>query len=113
MKINRWGRAHPGPALRGGIVADLPTVTIKADTALGYMIINQDDFNPDRHQPYGKTGFSRGLGEAKVPDLERLSNKDLAAWGREALGLEKLDGRMSRASIMKSINAGIAEQRDG
>ena len=33
-------------------MAELPTIKIKADSALGYMIVNQSDFDPKHHEPY-------------------------------------------------------------
>lgn len=92
-------------------MAELPTIKIKADNALGYVIINQDDFDPKQHSPY--PGPGRQKGKEPLPELAKLSNKDLAAWGRETLGLEDLDGRRARSLIMKRINAALAARRDG
>ena len=94
-------------------MAELPTIRIKAAGALGYMIINQSDFDPRQHEPYLEPGGGLKEGTAPLPELVELSNKDLAAWGREALGLADLDGRQARAVIMKRINAALAARRDG
>lgn len=100
-------------------MAELPTIKVKADTALGYMIINQDDFDPQQHKQYAEAmpnkAKSKTTGKAKLnlPKLMKLSNKDLAAWGRETLGLEDMSGRTARSALMKRINAALAAQQDG
>ena len=89
-------------------MAELPTIKIKADSALGYVIINQSDFDPKHHEPYHEPELGPKEGTSPLPELAKLSNKDLAAWGRETLGLDDLNGRQARTIIMKRINAALA-----
>jgi hypothetical protein len=99
--------------MSGGAMAELPTIKIEADTELGYIIINQDDFDPKEHTPIEMAKSKEGKVKSRLPDLMRLSNKDLAAWGRETLGLDDMNGRTARSALMKRINAALAAQRDG
>ena len=94
-------------------MAELPTIKIKADSALGYMIVNQSDFDPKHHEPFHEPDNGPKEGMAPLPELAKLSNKDLAAWGRGTLGLEDMNGRQARAAIMQRINAALAARRDG
>lgn len=94
-------------------MAELPTMKIKADNKLGYMIINQDDFDPEKHKAFRKARPKSTKSNSALCDLMKLSNKDLAAWGRETLGLEDMNGRTARSLIMKRINAALAARRDG
>ncbi len=94
-------------------MAELPTIKIKAENTLGYVIINQSDFDPKLHDQYHEPESGRQEGMAPLPELAKLSNRDLAAWGRETLGMEDLKGRLARSVIMKRINAALAARRDG
>lgn len=76
----------------------LPTVRIKADSRLGYMIINESDFDPSIHKPYKLPEETRENGEEARTGNHGVETTDPVKRGRPHKKTEPF-GNLPEASL--------------